>query len=263
MKVSSAKKKRVVVKIGSSILTAGQGVFSKSAHARLCEQVLRLMKTHEMVIVSSGAIALGMQATGRKKRPQLMAELQACAAIGQGKLMHAYETFFARHGCHTAQILLTRDVVSDKRRRANASATLNTLLAEKALPIVNENDTVSTEEIAFGDNDILSLHVAHMVKADLLINLSNVNGFLLKTGERVPKVTSFKFMEGEMQSHLGSKSSEGTVGGMAAKLVAARQAMELKIPFQIVDGKRSDVIVNAVLGKDEGTLFSLPNKKRL
>ncbi len=257
MKVLLAKKKRIVVKIGSSILTAGQGVFSKAVHARLCGQVLRLMKTHEMVIVSSGAIALGMQATGRKKRPQKMRELQACAAIGQGKLMHAYETFFARSGRHTAQILLTRDDVGNKRRFDNASATLKTLLAEKILPIVNENDTVATEEIAFGDNDILSVHVAHMVKADLLINLSNVNGFLLKSGKRLPKAGSFKQIDGEMRAHLGDKSSERTVGGMTAKLNAAKTSMKLGIPFQIVDGKRSNVIVNAVSGKDEGTLFCL------
>lgn len=255
MKVSLPKKKRVVVKIGTSILSTSQGVFSKSAHAGLCSQVLSLMDTHEMVIVSSGAIALGMQVTGRKKRPTAMQELQACAAIGQGKLMNAYENFFSRRGRHTAQILLTRDVIMDKRRFSNARATLKTLLAEKILPIVNENDTVSTEEIAFGDNDILSVHVAHLVGADLLINLSNVNGFLLKNGDRLPKVRSIRSINGEMRLHLGAKSGETTVGGMGAKLNAAREAMKLKIPFQIVDGKRPNVIVNAILGRDEGTLF--------
>jgi len=255
VKVSSVKKKRIVVKIGTSILSTDQGIFSKTAHARLCGQVLQLMSKHEVVIVSSGAIALGMQATGRKKRPKEMNELQACAAIGQGKLMLAYETFFARRGRHTAQILLTRDDVGNKQRFNNASATLKTLLAEKILPIVNENDTVATEEIAFGDNDILSVHVASMVKADLLINLSNVNGFLLNDGARLREVRGLKSINAELRSHLGTKSGERTVGGMAAKLNAASEAMQLKIPFQIVDGKRSNVILNAVSGKDEGTTF--------
>ena len=255
MKDSLPRKKRVVVKIGTSILSAAQGVFSKTAHARLCGQVLRLMDTHEMVIVSSGAIALGMQVTGRKKRPHAMDELQACAAIGQGKLMNAYENFFSRRGRHTAQILLTRDVVMDKQRFSNARATLKTLLDEQILPVVNENDTVATEEIAFGDNDILSVHVAHLVRADLLINLSNVNGFLLKNGERLHEVRGVHSINKELRTHLGSKSGETTVGGMAAKLNAARLAMQLKIPFQIVDGKRPNVIVNAIAGRDEGTIF--------
>lgn len=255
MKVSSVKKKRIVVKIGTSILSTSQGVFSKTAHARLCKQVLSLMAKHEVVIVSSGAIAMGMQATGRKKRPKEMRELQACAAIGQGKLMYAYETFFARRGRHTAQILLTRDVVSNEQRRSNTQATLNTLLDEKILPIVNENDTVSTEEIAFGDNDILSVHVAAMIKADLLINLSNVNGFLLNTGKRLPQITQKEFHKTNLRAHLEEELTERTVGGMGAKLNAAKVSMQLGIPFQIVDGKRPNVIVNAVLGKDEGTVF--------
>ncbi|HRK62140.1 MAG TPA: glutamate 5-kinase [Candidatus Omnitrophota bacterium] len=255
MKALSVKKKRVVVKIGSSILSSSGGAFSKSSHANLCHQILRLMKDHEMVVVSSGAIALGMQVTQRKKRPKLMRELQACAAIGQGKLMNAYETFFSKKGKHTAQILLTRDGLEERERFLNARATLETLITQNILPVVNENDTVTTEEIAFGDNDILSVHVAHLVKADLLINLSNVNGFLLKTGERLREVCGVEKIDQELRGHLGTKSGETTVGGMAAKLNAARVAMQLGIPLQIVDGKRKNVIEAAVKGEDEGTLF--------
>jgi len=255
MKALSVKKKRVVVKIGSSILSSSGGAFSQLSHANLCRQILRLMSDHEMVVVSSGAIALGMQVTQRKKRPKLMRELQACAAIGQGKLMNAYETFFAKKGKHTAQILLTRDGLEERERFLNARATLETLIAQNILPVVNENDTVTTEEIAFGDNDILSVHVAHLVKADLLINLSNVNGFLLKTGERLREVCGIEKIDQELRGHLGTKSGETTVGGMAAKLNAARVAMQLGIPLQIVDGKRKNVIEAAVRGEDEGTLF--------
>ncbi len=254
MKDSLPRKKRIVVKIGTSILSTAEGVFSKTTHSRLCKQVLQLMAKYEVVIVSSGAIALGMQATGRKKRPKEMRELQACAAIGQGKLMHAYETFFSRHGRHTAQILLTRDVVSDERRRFNTESTLKTLLAEKVLPIVNENDTVSTEEIAFGDNDILSVHVAGMIKADLLINLSNVNGFL-KNGKRVPQITKRNFNATDMRAYIKEEITERTVGGMGAKLNAAKKSMDINIPFHIVDGKRPNVIVDAVSGRGEGTVF--------
>src|SRR3989338_4057122 len=168
MRDALKKAKRVVVKAGTSILTGEQGLFSKARLQRLGRDVLEIVGQNlDVVLVSSGAIALGMEAGGRIVRPKKMSELQACAAIGQGKMMHAYEQFFSRYRMHTAQVLLTRDGLENRERFLCARSTLLKLMAYKdrngrmtVLPIVNENDTVATEEIAFGDNDILAVHVA-------------------------------------------------------------------------------------------------------
>ena len=247
---------KIVIKIGTSILKTRGESFSHKEHARVCQEIHALIrKGRRPVLVSSGAIALGMKSCGFKKRPKEMAELQACAAIGQGKLMHAYETFFAKKNVHTAQLLLTRDGLEDRKRFLCARNTLETLLKLNILPIVNENDTVAVEEIAFGDNDILSVHVAHLVGADLLINLSDAEGFLLKDGTRVREVTSEDEIDSKLVMHLADKNREETVGGMRAKLKAARVAMQLGIPFMIVNGHQPHILQDIIAGKDVGTLF--------
>ncbi|HXV27857.1 MAG TPA: glutamate 5-kinase, partial [bacterium] len=175
--------KRIVIKAGTSILTSRDGKFSSGNLTRLGTEISRLYhKKKQIVLVSSGAIALGMEASGLTHRPTEMASLQACAAVGQGKLMHAYEKFFAKRGIHSAQLLLTRDGLEDRGRFLKARRTLEELIKMKTLPIVNENDTIATEEIAFGDNDVLSVQVAHLIQADLLVILSDVDGFYLKDG---------------------------------------------------------------------------------
>ena len=248
--------KKIVIKIGTSILKTRGESFSQKEHTRVCQEIYTLIqKDRQPVLVSSGAIALGMKSCGFKKRPKEMAELQACAAIGQGKLMHAYESFFSNKKIHTAQLLLTRDGLEDRKRFLCARNTLETLLKLKILPIVNENDTVAVEEIAFGDNDILSVHVAHLVGADLLINLSDAEGFLLKDGTRVREVTSEDEIDNKLLMHLSEKKREETVGGMSAKLKAARLAMRLGIPFMIVNGHRPHILEEILDGKDIGTLF--------
>jgi len=253
-RIRSAKK--IVIKIGTSILRTLGESFSHKEHARVCQEIHALIKKgRRPVLVSSGAIALGMKSCGFKKRPKLMAELQACAAIGQGKLMHAYESFFAKKKVHTAQLLLTRDGLEDRERFLCARNTLETLLKRNILPIVNENDTVAVEEIAFGDNDILSVHVAHLVGADLLINLSDAEGFLLKDGTRVREVASEDEIDNKLVMHLADKKREETVGGMRAKLKAARVAMRLGIPFMIVNGHKPHILQEIIDGKDVGTLF--------
>ncbi len=254
--------KRIVIKAGTSILTGKDGRFVAAYLARLGEQVLDLRKQkREVVLVSSGAIGLGMEVTAFKKRPKKMAQLQACAAIGQGKLMAAYEKFFAKRGVHTAQILLTRDGLEDRERFLRASRTMNELLRMKVLPIVNENDTVSTEEIAFGDNDRLSVHVSHLVGADLLILLSDVDGFYLNDGSRIRLVSSIREIREELVKHVKDKRKEKTVGGMSAKLKAATTAMNLGIPMLIVNGHKKGLIGNAMRGADVGTLF-LPSREK-
>lgn len=248
--------RRIVIKAGTSILTGKDGRFSPSHMSRLGNQILALRsEKREAILVSSGAIGLGMEVTAFKKRPKRMAQLQACAAIGQGKLMHAYEQFFSKRGVHTAQILLTRDGLEDRDRFLRAGGAMAEILKMKVLPIVNENDTVSTEEIAFGDNDRLSVHVAHLVSADLLIILSDVDGFYLNDGSRVRTVSSIREIREELVKHVKDGRKEKTVGGMTAKLNAAVTAMNLGIPMLIVNGHRPGEIQAALHGQDTGTLF--------
>ena len=260
-RIRSAKK--IVIKIGTSILKSRGESFSHKEHSRVCQEIYALIKKgRRPVLVSSGAIALGMKSCGFKKRPNEMAELQACAAIGQGKLMHAYESFFAKKKVHTAQLLLTRDGLEDRKRFLCARNTLEKLLQLDMLPIVNENDTIAVEEIAFGDNDILSVHVAHLVGADLLINLSDAEGFLLKDGTRVREVASEDEIDNKLLMHLTDKKREETVGGMRAKLQAARVAMRLGIPFMIVNGHQPNILQDIIDRKDVGTLFIASGVKK-
>lgn len=254
---------KIVIKIGTSILKTRGESFSYIEHARVCREIHALIqKGRRPVLVSSGAIALGMKSCGFRTRPKEMAQLQACAAIGQGKLMHAYESFFAKKKVHTAQLLLTRDGLEDRKRFLCARNTLETLLKLNILPIVNENDTVAVEEIAFGDNDILSVHVAHLVGADLLINLSDAEGFLLKDGTRVREVTSEDEIDTKLVMHLADTKREETVGGMRAKLKAARVAMQLGIPFMIVNGHEPQILQKIMNGEDVGTLFVSSGAKK-
>lgn len=245
--------RRIVLKAGTSILSSHRNSFREAIN-QLGKGILSLTHTkHEVVLVSSGAIAFGMQTLGLKKRPAELGKLQACAAIGQGKLMHAYEDFFSKHGLHTAQILLTRDGVEVRKRFLNARHTMDHLFSLGILPIVNENDTVATEEIAFGDNDLLSVWVAQLVEADLLIILSDVDGFYLKDGSRIRLVRG-KQIE-KLTSHLQDKKKENTVGGMRAKLTAARMAMQFGIPLLLVNGHDEKILEKIIQGKDVGTLF--------
>ncbi|MBI3316544.1 MAG: glutamate 5-kinase [Candidatus Omnitrophica bacterium] len=248
--------KRIVIKAGTSILTGAEGKISRKNFEQLGEQILSLKKQgREIVLVSSGAISFGMQSVLLKRRPQKIAKLQACAAIGQGKLMHAYEEFFGRQGNPTAQILLTRDGLEQRTRFLAARRTFFELFRMHVIPIVNENDTVSTEEIAFGDNDILSVHVAHLIEADLLIILSDVDGFYLRDGSRVREVHSEKDIENNLIGHLSDKRREVTVGGMKAKLSAAHVAMRLGVPLLLLSGRQAGAILKALEGEDCGTLF--------
>jgi len=256
------KSKRIVIKVGTSVLSTPKGLFSARMHQKLCGAIFKLRGQHkEIVLVSSGAIALGMKTCGFKKRPKKMRYLQACASIGQGKLMHAYENFFSKKNLHTAQLLLTRDGLEDRSRFLHARHTLEALLAMKILPIVNENDTVATDEIAFGDNDVLSVQVAHLINADLLINLSDVDGFFLRDGSQIREVTSEGDIDTRLIQHLNEKKREQTVGGMRAKLESARLAMKLGMPFLLMNGHRPDLIDKVLKGADHGTLFT-PSKEK-
>jgi len=254
--------RRIVLKAGTSILASEKGLALDRAIARLGKGILSLIREkREAVLVSSGAIAFGMKTLGLKRRPAELKKLQACAAIGQGKLMHAYEEFFSKQGVHTAQILLTRDGLEVRSRFLNAKRTLDELFSLGILPIVNENDTVATEEIAFGDNDLLSVWVANLVHADLLIILSDVGGFYLADGSRIRVVEEWKQIE-KLTSHLKDKRKEDTVGGMRAKLEAARLAMQSGIPLLLVNGHEEEILERVVRGEDVGTLFAAGGRRR-
>lgn len=247
--------KRWVVKLGTSILTTPEGHFSLKQLEQIASQAAALLrKKIEVILVSSGAIALGMETLGRTKRPTALPELQACAAIGQGKLMKAYETSFSAHGFHTAQVLLTRDGLQDRQRYVNAKRTIETLLEMGMVPIVNENDTVATEEIKFGDNDILAAQVANMTEANLLVLLSDIDGFYLRDKTLIRQIHSPDELK-EYTSHIHEKRNEKTAGGMKTKLEAAQMAMRSGIPVVLANGRDGEVMMRILKGEEVGSLF--------
>lgn len=249
------KRKRWVIKLGTSSLTDEQGNFSfESLEKIVSETALLKAQNYEVILVSSGAIALGMEALGIAKRPKTLPELQACAAIGQGRLMGAYERAFKQHGLHSAQILLTRDGLQDRERYLNVKNTLSALLKLGVVPIVNENDTVATEEIKFGDNDTLSVLIANVADADLLVFLSDIEGFYLKDKTLIRHIHNPKELE-EYTAHIHSKRSEKTAGGMRAKLQAAKVAMQSGIPIVLANGRDKEVISKILKGEEIGSLF--------
>jgi glutamate 5-kinase len=243
-----AKSKRIVVKIGSKALTSDRDIHDRLAKGTAAAQSSR----RGVVIVSSGAIALGVRKLGLASKPKEMALLQAAAAAGQSVLMHTYEEAFVRHGLVIAQILLTHADLADRARANNARDALTALLDARAVPIINENDTVAVDEIRFGDNDLLASMVVPLVSADLLVLLSDVPGLLDAAGQRIPIVHSVN----REARHLakGPASGPGT-GGMASKVEAARRATLAGASVVVADARHSDPIGAILAGDDVGTLF--------
>jgi glutamate 5-kinase len=244
--------KNVVVKIGSSVL-APDAKLDTALLGRIVDQLCKLIDAGvNVTLVCSGAIACGIEALKLTSRPKEINKLQALAAIGQGKLMHAFEKASMHCGKHCAQILLVRGDVDDPVRYGNAKRTFNELHSLGILPVVNENDTTSTEEINFGDNDTLSAIVAGLVGADLLVVLSNVDGFL-DQGKVVPEVSS---INKELLAKVVIKESQFTKGGMESKLSAIGVALSLGVKVMLTNGRTKDVVTRIVLdGEHVGTLF--------
>ena len=250
---------RFVVKVGSSVLTDDGGRLLPQRIERLAEQVVRASAEHRQpILVSSGAIACGMAKLGLARRPKSMAQLQACAAVGQSELMHLYTVAFGKHGTMTAQVLLTQDDLSSRARFRNAKQTLLTLLHRRVVPIVNENDTVAVEEITFGDNDRLAALVASAVEAQLLVILSDVEG-LLHEGKRIEQIDALNHAQHVAVHGLRRQT---TRGGMPSKLEAARIVGHSGIPMVIADGTRPSTLTDVVAGRPIGTLF-VPPRRRL
>ncbi|MBX3185688.1 MAG: glutamate 5-kinase [Labilithrix sp.] len=242
------KARRVVVKVGSSTLSRDPG-----AYDRLASSIRALTDAgRQVVLVSSGAIALGTKKLGYRSRPREMARLQAAAAAGQSLLMRAYEEAFAREDLAVAQVLLTHADLADRVRANNAREALSALLDAGAIPVLNENDSVAVEEIKFGDNDELSAMVTPLVSADVLVLLSDVEGLLDARGERVPVVID---VAAEAIPLVRTKKSEVGTGGMASKIEAARRATLGGAHVVIADARRDDVLARIFAGHDEGTLF--------
>lgn len=254
MKQSVKKYKRIVVKIGSSLFYSSDNKLDFTAFNAVAGEIVDLTKNSgkEMVVVSSGAIALGMRILGLKERPKEMYMLQVAAAVGQNEVIDNYRRIFRAKGCYVAQILLTREDIK-RERHLNARNTLNALLKYGIIPVINENDTVSTDEIKFGDNDLLSALVSRLISADLLIILSDVDG-LLDKDKNVIRIVSQ--ITPQIRNLACPTDKKTCVGGMITKIEAAKITMASGIPCVIANG-RSGNIVNSIINEPEkyGTLF--------
>ena len=254
-----ANVRRVVIKVGASVLTDESGRLVPSRLEALTAQIVACHRQgRQAMLVSSGAIACGMAKLNLPRRPKGMAQLQACAAIGQSELMHLYTLAFGARGVTTAQVLLTQDDLANRTRFANAKQTLLTLLHRRVVPIINENDTVATDEITFGDNDRLAALAAAAVDAQLLVILSDVDG-LLQDGKLIDRVETLNHGH---RAAIRASTRETTKGGMASKLEAARIVGHHGIPMIIANGTRASVLSDVLAGQPVGTLF-VPPRNRL
>ena len=248
---------RIVVKLGTGVLTDSRKLIDPAQMAQLVAQVAALRWAgKEVVLVTSGAVGAGMGALGYELRPTDLAEKQACAAVGQSRLMAAYDKLFSGHDLHVAQVLLTHDDLEHHERHLNARNTLVTLLNRGVVPIINENDAVSFTEIKFGDNDKLSALVASLLPADLLVILTTVDGVIEHFGQ--PNARTLPVVEqidSAIENMAGGTTSATAVGGMKSKIEAAKIAVRSGIPLVIAPGGKPDVLARILSGETEGTLF--------
>jgi glutamate 5-kinase len=249
--------RRIVVKVGSTLVTDDGRGLDRSAITRWATQLaaLRAMKK-EVVLVSSGAIAEGIKRLGWTKRPTAMHELQAAAAVGQMGLVQAYESGFAEHGIGTAQILMTHADLADRSRYLNARSTLLTLLGLGIVPIINENDTVVTDEIKFGDNDTLGALVANLIEADALVILTDQAGLFSSDPRRDPQarlIVEGRAGDPALEAMAGGAGSTIGSGGMLTKILAAKRAATSGAETTIVSGREPDVLVRLARGEAIGT----------
>jgi glutamate 5-kinase len=263
LRPAAAEARRIVVKIGSSVLTR-DGELQSRVFGDISRQVSELMDTgREVAIVSSGAIAIGARELGWNNGERSIPEKQAAAAVGQIGLIEHYRRRFARRERRVAQILVTRSGLADRERFINARHTLLELLRIGVVPIINENDTVATEEIRFGDNDNLSATVTNLIGADMLVILTDVDGLYRKPPAEDPKAKIFDVVERvtpEIESAAGGSTSAFGRGGMTTKLEAAQAAARCGATTVLCNGRKRDVLLQVAAGKPVGTIFMTGNR---
>ncbi len=252
--------KIIVIKVGSSTLSYPNGRLNYMRLVRLADTLAGIQKTgRKVILVSSGAIAVGAGRLGLVSRPPDLAGKQALAAIGQAELIRIYRRFFETRDQRVAQVLLTKDIVVKAERRGNARNTLLELIKMNIIPIINENDTVATDEIEFGDNDTLSAYVADLAGADLLILMSDIDGLYSADPKHNPEAhiipVVHEITDELERSATGAGSGFGT-GGMATKIAASRICQEAGIKVVITNGSKPEILWKIMAGKEAGTLFS-------
>jgi glutamate 5-kinase len=257
--------KRAVVKVGSNVLTKDQGLnigLIESVSGQICRLI---DKGVEIILVSSGAMAAGVRKLGLERRPDEIPKRQAVAAVGQAGLMMEYEKAFELYEKKVAQILLTGDGLTSRKRYLNARNTLHTLLSWKVVPIINENDTVSVEEIKFGDNDNLSAMITLLMNADILINLTDIDGLYTKDPRVFPDARLIPAVDGirkEIEKFASDIPGALGTGGMSSKIKAARKVTTAGIPMVIAKGTKPDILIKLFSGEEHGTFF-VPKKEKL
>ncbi len=264
MNEAIARARRWVIKIGSALLTNDGAGLNHAGLKDWAEQIAGLRKSgREVVLVSSGAVAEGMTRLGWTRRPQAIHELQAAAAVGQMGLIQAYESRFREHGLHSAQILLTHDDMTNRKRYLNARSSLRTLLNLGVIPVVNENDTVAIDEIRFGDNDTLAALVANLVDADVLLLLTDQSGLFdtdPRHNENAELIRQAGSDDESLLDYAGDSASHLSLGGMRTKVLAARRAAHSGTHTIIAAGREPDVISRVARGEHLGTRI-IANRK--
>lgn len=251
--------KRIVIKVGTSTLTYPNGNLNFNLMNRLAWILADLRNQgRDVILVTSGAIGVGSKSLNFEKRPTLTKEKQAAAAVGQAELMHIYKNFMGEYNQRVAQILLTKDDFKEGERKTNTCNTLETLLEFEVIPIINANDTISTFEIEFSDNDRLSASVASLLKADLLVILTDIDALYDANPKMHPEAKRISYVEkvtDEILAMGGEKGSEFSVGGMETKLLAARECYDGGVMMAILDGSNPSHIEKLINGEDIGTVF--------
>ncbi len=254
-RLTNSRPRRLVVKLGTGVLTSGVGELNTARIAAVCAGIAALRaRGTEVIVVSSGAVGLGMGRLGLAKKPREISKIQACAAIGQSLLMQTWQTGFAPHGLTVAQVLLTHDDLRLRSRYLGVQETLRQLIGYGTIPVINENDTVSAAEIKFGDNDMLSAMVASLTGAQHLIILSTAPGLIDRkgTGEIVPVVER---ITPEIEAMAGGTTSETATGGMVSKIAAAKLATKSGCGVFIASGAEPEILAKLLCGRGPGTFF--------
>lgn len=260
------KVKRIVVKIGTAVISTPSGRLDLEQMNNLVTQMANLAKQgYQLLLVTSGAIAAGLERLGKEERPSAIPELQAAASVGQGLLLQQYTNLFGQHDLRVGQVLLTQFDIIHREQYVNASNTFEKLFELGVVPIVNENDTTAVEEIKFGDNDTLAALVTNLVKADALIILTDTEGLYSadpRTDSKAKLIAEVQEITPEIERLAGGKGTEFGSGGMVTKIRAARIVTLAGASMVVADGRKPNVLLDIMEGKEVGTFFA-PSKKKM